>query len=387
MVYKCKNCGSAVIYDAGRKKLVCEYCNSEFTAGEIENSYLKDGDSSDMMESNVYVCSACGATLMTNDVEAATFCAFCGQPAIVFDRVSKVKKPDYIIPFKITKDVAYARIKEKMAQGKFIPSKIKKITPDVVRGIYIPFSMSDVHYEDREILRSKASGKGDSKCYYYRQGVANFKNLPVDCSVKFNDESAKRLEPFPDESLKEFNAAYLSGFYADMGDEKNADLHDKIYRAAGDAFHKSVEKTIKADYIEILQCAPKCEILETKYVLAPVWFFACNTENFRCTIMVNGYTGKVIGAVPVDKKRVAALFTSIFIPLLVVFVLVFGGLGALIVEADIDLDGDIIEVIVAGISAVFFGALAKFKALKKSIGLSSEADIFELAKNREEGQK
>ena len=48
------------------------------------------------MDIQVHVCNACGAELMINETEAATFCSYCGSSAIVFDRISKEEKPKWI---------------------------------------------------------------------------------------------------------------------------------------------------------------------------------------------------------------------------------------------------------------------------------------------------
>ena len=45
------------------------------------------------MECNIYKCTTCGAEVTINDAEAATFCAYCGQPTIVYSRVSSWAKP------------------------------------------------------------------------------------------------------------------------------------------------------------------------------------------------------------------------------------------------------------------------------------------------------
>ena len=98
MIYKCKNCGSAIQFDPTSGKLTCGSCGSSFAPEECDE-ILGKNEQNNTIEQKIYCCSACGAELMINDVESATFCAFCGQPTIVFSRVSKVKKPDEIIPF------------------------------------------------------------------------------------------------------------------------------------------------------------------------------------------------------------------------------------------------------------------------------------------------
>ena len=153
MIYKCKNCGSAIQFDPTSGKLTCRFCGSSFAPEECDE-ILGKNEKNDTIEQKIYCCSACGAKLMINDVEAATFCAFCGQPTIVFSRVSKVKKPDEIIPFAITKEQAWKAISEKL-RGFFVPKEFRNIKPDLVRGIYIPYAFLEMDYEGRMIIKGK----------------------------------------------------------------------------------------------------------------------------------------------------------------------------------------------------------------------------------------
>lgn len=384
MIYKCKNCGSALRFDSVSGKLVCEYCGSSFEAANYDE--ILDGEkvSYETMEQRVYSCSACGAKLMINNVEAASFCAYCGQPTIVFERVSKLRKPDIILPFKITQHQAHALIKEKL-KGFFIPDDIRDIDLDVVRGIYIPFSFSDLTYEDKQVVRGKVrKGKSTYTRFFYRHGKARFKSLPVDQSVKFNDESAERLEPFPMNEFKPFDASYLSGFYADCGDEKEDRLEAKIKARASQIFNKKIEETIKAQKQMIVRNNRIVDIYEIKYGMLPVWFFACRRDNITYTIMVNGFTGKVVGAMPFDKPKVALCSTLIGLPLCAVLGTVGGYVVKYLSLIEDDTFTDIIILIIGLISVAMGAAITKYRSFKKSRELTMESAIFELAKDRQE---
>lgn len=385
MIYKCRNCSSSLRYDIARKMMVCDYCQSEFAVDESEDSVLKDNVGVQTMETKIFVCSACGAELMINDVETATFCAYCGQPTIVFDRISTVRKPDVILPFRVTKEEAHALITEKLRKGLFIPKKVKTIEPEVVRGIFIPFTMSSARYEEHRLVKGRVrSGKNTTTRYFYRNAVANFKGLPVDSSVKFNDESAGRLAPFPYEEVKMFEPAYLSGFYADAGDEKKTDIERKIRQKVETVFDTTIMKTVKASRKEVIEVDTKYELRGTKYAMLPVWFFACNDADFRCTIMVNGYTGKVVGAVPVDKAKVALMSALIGIPIVAGLGFGLGMLSWFLFEYSEDFSSDIIGAVVAGFVALCGAVAAKFRSYRKSVSLARERDIFDFAKNRQD---
>jgi len=128
MIYKCKNCKAALRFDAARNCLLCDYCGEVYSSGQekvsieidrtnkqqqeyekinqeiIKNNANKDYQEDSLyMNCNIYKCTSCGAELNINNVESSSFCAYCGQPTIMFSRVSKELKPKYIIPFKISK--------------------------------------------------------------------------------------------------------------------------------------------------------------------------------------------------------------------------------------------------------------------------------------------
>ena len=125
MICECPNCVAALIYDPSAEKMTCPYCGEVFEVEDVSVEALKELEESQAMTCDIYGCTACGAEIMVKDTEVSTFCAYCGQPTIVFNRVSKERKPDGIIPFKITRDEAIGRIRKWLAKGKFVPKEIK----------------------------------------------------------------------------------------------------------------------------------------------------------------------------------------------------------------------------------------------------------------------
>ena len=60
-----------------------------------------------------------------------------------------------------------------------------------------------------------------------------------------------------------------------------------------------------------LECSdPTCEIENMDSVLLPAWFVVFHHDGESYTIMVNGQTGKVVGAVPFDKKKAGIIFAG-----------------------------------------------------------------------------
>ena len=72
--------------------------------------YVKGGtDSEEFMDCYVYSCGSCGGEVIINGSEASTKCIYCGNSTVIFNRISRQKRPKYIIPFIITKEEAEQR--------------------------------------------------------------------------------------------------------------------------------------------------------------------------------------------------------------------------------------------------------------------------------------
>lgn len=309
MIYKCKNCGAALRYDMKIGKMLCESCLSMFDIEEDAEIQLEEiefeRETYDTMESKVYHCSSCGAKLMFHSDETASFCAFCGQPTVVFDRVMNVRKPEMMQPFRVPKEVACALIQEKL-KGKFIPSSIKKITPDVVRGIYVPFSIADFTYEGKRCLKGTVQNNLGNYVdhYFYQHATASYSLFPTDMSTRLSSDASRRLEPFPIECYVPFDPSYLVGFYADCGDASDGRINEERKKRAEELFDKEAIRHVRECTPSVVSRKGQVTMIKNRYALIPVWFYACRRKNKTYTLMVNGVTGKVVGAMPLDVKKV-----------------------------------------------------------------------------------
>ncbi len=348
MIYKCPNCNGALEYNPATDKMECAHCGGGYTVAEIEASQKKeehtynrqtgrqdvlvDGKSAkkasadenidaseeeieffaerETMDCKIYTCTSCGAELMLNENEAASFCAYCGQPTVVFSRVSNELKPDSIVPFKITKEQAVNAIRDYLKGSYFVPNVIKKFSVDKVRGIYIPYWVFDIYYHDIQIWEYLVEEKGYSRTIpISREAECMFTNLTVDASKNLNNELSQRIEPYDVRTKKPFEAAYLSGCYADKYDldeeymRKYAKLRAKTY------FDAEVKKTLPGGFLKISN--PKCRIKTAEYMFLPAWFITFRYQYETYTLAVNGQTGKIVGTVPFDKGKVIRFYIAI----------------------------------------------------------------------------
>ncbi len=368
MILNCPACGAALIFDPETGKMKCESCNNLYESYQLQedikrqadrelkhspdtdststqlsdasdsnkrqqkpvsfnpessfdnpiydhasdhNEQLDNPDISDdeTMECSIYTCTACGAEIMVNDIEVSTFCSYCGQPTLIFSRVVNAKKPRYIIPFSVTKERAAALIKETFANGELVPDDVKNIKMDRVRGIYIPYWLYDIHYEDRQLLQGTVgSGKNSQTFFYSRKAECNFEHLAMEASQRLNDVVSRKLNPYHAAYMKDFSVEYLSGFYSDMFDVDLDRLKGQAILRAQSTFDNEMKRSVAASKVQILKKKPSFEITHTDYALYPAWFFTFRSEGRPYTLLVNGQTEKVVGSVPYDKGKAVKSF-------------------------------------------------------------------------------
>ncbi|GJM74001.1 hypothetical protein HMSSN036_62170 [Paenibacillus macerans] len=153
---------------------------------------------------------------------------------VLSDRLTGKLAPAQVIPFTISKEEAMAAFKKWCGKGLLTPrgfmtaDRIQSIT-----GIYVPFWLYDLHnrvevYGHGTKVRSYTRGEYQytetDHFEIYRKIRLDYVRLPIDASVKMNDELMDKLEPFPYEQLKAFKTPYLAGYIAEKYSYTDAEL-------------------------------------------------------------------------------------------------------------------------------------------------------------------
>ena len=60
-----------------------------------------------------------------------------------------------------------------------------------------------------------------------------------------------------------------------------------------------------------------------RYALYPVWILNTTYNNEQYTFAMNGQTGKFVGNLPMDRKKFAICFVSVFVVMTLIMFLVF----------------------------------------------------------------
>ena len=119
--FSCPGFGVAMVFDPQTQELHCEYCNSSYTVEQIKESKYdlkeliermnakadsgeNDAEEAGAITMKILRCSSCGAELAFHEGETSSYCAYCGQPTIATERLQYCRRPDYIIPFKVSRE-------------------------------------------------------------------------------------------------------------------------------------------------------------------------------------------------------------------------------------------------------------------------------------------
>ena len=361
--------------------------------GPIRNfakrNFAKWDFSDNYMECAVYTCDYCGGEVIVNGTEASTMCIFCGNPVIVFSRIAKQRRPELIVPFKITKKDALKAIRKHFNKGIFIPREVKHFKEKQVRGIYIPYWIADAeHYGSAIILGSVEKSKsGEPDTYYYgRAGTIMIRDFPVDASRILPYDISSRLEPYGIRNATEFNEDYLAGFYSSIADDSFDGLSDLIEKRAAAIFEEEAKADIMNAYPErIIEAVHHTEIDydSLRYAMLPAWFVIYEHKGKHNTILVNGETGKVVCGVPWNRKILYSLYFLFATALSCGAVYM---INIFLTESDWDFDdisnAILFLVLIIGIS--FAWGIKMFKKVHKSLGLTQGRSVFNFVKRGRE---
>lgn len=368
--YQCPACTGPLHYSAKSGKLACDYCGSSFDVAEIEALYARKEaeaaaakqaadakaeaaqaakaeaaeaaaasggwDTSDLSRDwgaeadglRVYSCPSCGAELICDQSTAATACPYCGNPAIVPGQFSGALRPDYILPFRLSKDDAVQALRAHYKGKPFLPRSFTSANHiEQIQGVYVPFWLFDGGAEGAASYRASNTNVYETGDYeitetrhYHvvRTGSLAFEKIPVDASSKMPDDHMDSIEPFDYAQLRPFSTAYLPGYLADKYDVTIDDSRDRADTRCRETLAQALRDTVTG----YGACVTEREDIALRrgkvhYALLPVWMLSTKWRGQDFLFAMNGQTGKLVGDLPTDRGRFWGMFAAIAAPLTV----------------------------------------------------------------------
>lgn len=332
---ECPNCGSNLKFDIATQDMCCEHCDSHFDPYAFDNK-TEDAIEQDYFEATIFTCPQCGGELMGTDNAAATFCSFCGASTILHSRISKSKRPKYILPFTKTKEDCKEEYIKKAKKAIFAPDELKKEEfIESFRGIYMPYWFYEITQKGSCSIDGEDSyRRGDYIIteHYDLMGIidASYNGINYDAASSFTDDISRKVAPFDIKVRNEFTPAFFSGFYADTADVDSSLYADEAINTAFIIASNEIECIPEFDRYSIDWNDEKNgpETLKTKLnsaqlAMFPVWFMAYRNKDRVTYATVNGQTGKVVADFPVDIKKYLIGSAVLTLPLFILFNMLF----------------------------------------------------------------
>lgn len=332
-MYQCLNCGSGLTFDIASQRMLCDSCQSSFEPYALNADIFNGAGQNDYYNVNTFTCPHCGGEIYSTDNSAAEFCSFCGASTILTSRLSREKRPDYIIPFKITKEQCKESYKRFVGRSFFAPKEFKNPKYiDSFRGIYMPYWA--YHIEQKGLGSLKGTQIIDNSdsisrdTYKLSFNVDNYyKGLSYDASSSFYDNVSSSIAPFNVRGMHKFHPALLSGFYADA-----ADIPSSTYvNDAKDYCNNATLSYLSTNYLfrninismpdSLLERSAifHTNIKEINSAMYPVWFMSYRRGKRVAYVVVNGQTGKTFADFPISVAKYLLCSLFIAIPLFLLF--------------------------------------------------------------------
>ena len=324
--FKCPGCAGTLRYSIEKGNLLCEQCGGVCNPNSFTDpSASGQAGGTAEIETVEYRCPSCGASLYSTATGTTSFCSFCGSNVILKERLARMRRPDKILPFTMTREECEKIYFDHITKSPLVPDDmINREAASHFRPVYIPF------------WRLSGSGKGEGTGEYVtetRSGDYRYinthevilneevevSNLFYDACSQFDDETAQWLQ-FRWKEAVPFHPAYLSGLYAEAPDVDSHYFSGLVRSYAEKSVGEAVWNTIGSK--QMVATLPENFQKDAELFLMPVWLLASRQGERVVYTAISGRKKDhaIRSDLPVSPKRftvmtaaLAALITLIVI--------------------------------------------------------------------------
>lgn len=355
----CPKCGSTEVrHRPGSDRLICLYCRHQWAATRVEEAFgLGEGIAelrgtqiasgardiaADAASLRSYKCSGCGAEVVINtDTTMTARCHWCRHVLGVNEQIDNGAVPDAVLPFRITKDDAVARIRRFVDKRRLFALQAFKdgFTPENVLGVYLPYMVVDARgsadaagfgeIETRRYTR----GHGKNKQTYYDADIWRVQrhvdftvdDLPLESSATRGNLDTRTnthnvintILPFDTKNAVQWNASYLVGYTSEKRDRDVQHLMPRLQDQMLSIARAQMQPSVRRYDRGVRWERERMDLAGTRWVsmYLPVWLYAYHQPGpgggLRHYIAVNGRTGETMGSVPVQQWKLVLAALSI----------------------------------------------------------------------------
>ncbi len=283
---RCPGCGSAAAFDIAQQRYVCAYCGGkvEINAAKSQTYGFRQMQSRrlqntvSLFQLSSVSCSGCGATVVFEENEALSNCAFCGRSLVRKDYLSTEDLPENVIPFALTEEEGKARLKAWCLKNRG-KREAKQLLArvDQLKGYYLPYELvrGPVH-----LTVARMAGSAHFPCEGF------LKDTFINRSRQLDNLLLDGMEPFDLDALTEFDFAYVAGHRVKISDISNDVLEERTAEEVSETYKPSVRKVLESNAVYVRADVGSALRIP---VLLPVYYIA----DGEIMAAVNGQTGKV----------------------------------------------------------------------------------------------
>lgn len=295
LIVRCEHCGGDVNYDITKQKYCCSHCGTEASTADKKAEYRRWKTlRKEIVMRNIgrvksFSCPACGAQTIAAGESVTALCPFC-QNTMIDAQFAGNDIPEVIIPFKISKEEAEAKLREwiknnsNKLEAKVIERSIQNLT-----GCYLPYHIVRGAYNSSLKITLHDGSLSD---YPFR---AYLSHTAVNASKDLSNIFLDGIEPFDFNSALEFDFGYLNHQNAKVQNIGGEELASRISEETKNELYKSFSKKI---HTKELMVSLGEDNNETIPALLPVYIVKCKSG---ISAAVNGQTGKI--AIDTGKKK------------------------------------------------------------------------------------
>ncbi len=336
--FSCSQCGAKLDFAPGTSALKCPFCGyenpiakSDARIGELDFRVFLDrvANEKETRDEHRVKCAQCGAETSMPPEVTSGLCPFCGANMICSGEVSRLIKPEGLLPFKVTQKQAFEDFRRWIRGLWFAPGDLIQYAQSEGKlvGIYVPYWTYDSdtisyytgergdNYYTTETYTTNVDGRQVTRSRQVRHTrwspasgtVSNsFDDILILASKSLPRKYADSLQPWDLQNLVPYADEYLSGFRSESYRVSLSEGFEEAKQIMAAAIRTSICGDIGGDEQRIHSVSTQYGKITFKHILLPVWLTAYRFREKIFRILINARTGEIQGERPYSPWKIAA---------------------------------------------------------------------------------
>ncbi|MBI3097351.1 MAG: zinc ribbon domain-containing protein [Planctomycetes bacterium] len=336
-----------------RRARCCPACHAPMEPGAsfcttCGNRLGKDEEFGEDIVQTGFKCDRCGAAVQVEAGQRAYQCAFCDSTYVVeFKPEGTRQRPEFVVPFAITKEEALKRFKTWVGTGWFTPKNLVQIArAGELKGVYLPFwsfsaraesewsaRIGEHWYETvtetyttrdsqgRTVTKTRTKRVQHTEWYGLSGRWHGFQHhYLVSASKGLSQEWVEEIVPFDLLRMSRFRPYILAGWASEEYVMEREEARNLSLQRYDGQVKRKVAGFLPGDTHTGLTVHTQFFDVTSDLILLPIWIAAYQYNGKTFRFVLNGQTGSVTGDKPTSWIKVTLTVVAVVI-VIVLFLL------------------------------------------------------------------